>query len=517
MLAFIRPVFMLTTVLAATLTLGGCALPPPDSRVASQVLSPAQTAETSLGRAVQARLKDRPDGVSGIYPLEDSLDAFTARAMLAEGADKTLDVQYYIWADDTTGRLLLKALREAAERGVRVRLLLDDNGIAGLDTSLAALNAHANIEVRLFNPFPVRRPKWIGYLWEFPRLNHRMHNKSFTADSQASIIGGRNVADEYFGANRQSQFADLDVLALGPAARQVGEDFDRYWASASAYPVDQLLPAVDTPQAVLDETLAPPADGPDTQRYLEALEQSDFLQRLLDKSLAMTWAHVSVISDDPEKALGKGQDERLMSRQLSAALDQPRASVTLVSPYFVPTESGVALFGELEAQGVEVTVLTNSLAANDVAFVHAGYAKYRKPLLKAGVTLYEMQRTASTGNKRPRAGVMGSSASSLHAKTFAIDGEVLFIGSFNFDPRSTNINTEIGFLIESPKLATEMEDSFAEEVPQSAYELALENGDVRWIERHNGEQIRHDHEPETGPFKRFWVSLLSFLPLEPLL
>ncbi|MDN6180266.1 MAG: phospholipase D family protein [Halomonas subglaciescola] len=517
MFAFIRPNFLLTAVLAATLTLGGCALPPPDSRVDSQVLSRAQSTDTRLGHAVQARLDDHPDGVSGIYPLENSLDAFTARAMLAEGADKTLDVQYYIWADDTTGRLLLKTLREAADRGVRVRLLLDDNGIAGLDTSLAALHAHDNIEVRLFNPFPVRRPKWIGYLWEFPRLNHRMHNKSFTADSQASIIGGRNVADEYFGANQQSQFADLDVLALGPAARQVGEDFDRYWASASAYPVDQLLPVVDAPQAVLDETLEPPDKATDAQRYVEALEQSSFLQRLLDETLEMTWAKVSVISDDPKKALGKSPDERLVSRQLSKALAQPRSSVTLVSPYFVPTDSGVALFGELEAQGVEVTVLTNSLAANDVALVHAGYANYRKLLLRGGVKVYEMQRTASKDSKRHRSGVMGSSASSLHAKTFAIDGEVLFIGSFNFDPRSTHLNTEIGFLIESPALATAMEESFAEDVPQSAYELGLDNDDLLWVERHDGKQIRHDHEPETGPFKRFWVSFLSFFPLESLL
>lgn len=512
-----RPILVLIGILAVTLTLGGCALSPPESRSKSQVLTPAQAAETSLGRAVQSRLDDRPEGVSGVYPLEDSLDAFTARAMLAEGAEKTLDVQYYIWADDTTGRLLLKTLHEAAERGVRVRLLLDDNGIAGLDETLAALDEHANIDVRLFNPFPVRWPKWIGYLWEFSRLNHRMHNKSFTADSQASVIGGRNVADEYFGANRQSQFADLDVLALGPAARQTGEDFDRYWASASAYPVDQLLPAVDAPQTLLDKALAPPEDGSDTQRYLKALEQSDFLQRLLDKSLKMTWAQVSVISDDPEKALGKVQEKRLMSRRLSEALGHPQESVTLVSPYFIPGKSGVALFSELEAQGVDVTVLTNSLAANDVALVHAGYAKYRKPLLKAGVALYEMQRTASVKPKRPRAGVMGSSASSLHAKTFAVDGKVLFIGSLNFDPRSTHTNTEMGFLIESPALAAEMENSFAQDVPQSAYELALESGDMRWIERHEGQRIRHDHEPETGPFKRFWVALLSLLPLEPLL
>ncbi|GAB2729096.1 phospholipase D family protein [Halomonas garicola] len=507
-------IFRLSALLAAVMLLGGCALPPPGPRPASQLLSVQQAADTRLGRALSQRLADRPEGVSGVYPLAEPLNAFSARALLAEGADKTLDVQYYIWADDTIGRLLFRTLHDAAERGVRVRLLLDDNGIAGLDESLAALDAHRNIEIRLFNPFPIRTPKWLGYLWDFPRLNRRMHSKSFTVDGQATIIGGRNVADEYFGANPQSRFADLDVLALGPAAREVNQEFDRYWASAPAYPVKKLLPEVQDPEAVLDELLEP---SDNAGRYRDALEQSDFLERLLDESLEMTWAQVDVISDDPEKVLGDVHKDRLMSRQLAAALDDPRSSVTLVSPYFIPGDAGVDLFAELEARGVDVTVLTNSLAANDVALVHSGYAKYRRALLDAGVTLFETRRAATGGGKQPRAGVMSSAASSLHAKTFAVDGEVLFIGSLNFDPRSTHLNTEIGFLIESPELAADMESAFDNEVPQNAYQVMLEDGELRWQETRDGEPVTHHREPETGFFKRFWVKIFSLLPLEPLL
>ncbi|WP_311945065.1 phospholipase D family protein [Halomonas piscis] len=504
----------LSALLVAAMLLGGCALPPPGPRPASQLLSVQQAADTRLGRALDQRLADHPGGVSGIYPLAEPLNAFTARALLAQGADKTLDVQYYIWADDTIGRLLFRALHDAAERGVRVRLLLDDNGIAGLDETLAALDAHPNMEIRLFNPFPMRTPKWLGYLWDFPRLNRRMHSKSFTVDGQATIIGGRNVADEYFGANPQSRFADLDVLALGPAARKVNQEFDRYWASAPAYPVKKLLSDVEDPNAILDEVLKP---SDDAARYRNALAQSDFLDRLLDESLAMTWARVDVVSDDPEKVLGDVHKDRLMSRQLAAALEDPQNSVTLVSPYFIPGKKGVKLFSELEDRGVDVTVLTNSLAANDVALVHSGYAKYRRALLDAGVTLFETRRAATGADKQPRAGVMSSAASSLHAKTFAVDGEVLFIGSLNFDPRSTHLNTEIGFLIDSPELAADMEGAFDDEVPQNAYRVTLEDGELRWHETRDGEPVTHRREPDTSLAKRWMVKAFSLLPLEPLL
>nr|WP_250832675.1 phospholipase D family protein [Marinobacter sediminum] len=498
----------------------GCALPPLAERPESEAVTPRQTVDTRLGRAIAPSVGEHPD-LSGIIMLNNPYDAFAARALLAEAADTSLDIQYYIWRYDITGKILFHTLYRAAERGVRVRLLLDDNGISGLDEPLAALDSHTGIEVRLFNPFAIRSPKLLGYLTDFSRLNHRMHNKSFTADNQATIVGGRNIADEYFGAGHGALFADLDVLAIGPVVADVSRDFDRYWSSALAYPVWQLLPEADEADlAQLVEEVSQLDDHSAASRYVRAVRRSQFLQRLLDQELAFSWDPVTMVSDDPAKAQGKGVADGLLSRQLSLALGQPEKSVTLVSPYFIPTDSGLDLFRKLEQAGVEVRVLTNSLEANDVALVHAGYAKYRKPLLKAGVELFEMRKLAGEDSVEEdlQSGLTGSSSSSLHAKTFVVDGKTLFVGSFNFDPRSTHINTELGFIIESRRLATVMETRFDEEVPLAAYELVLdEDGGLQWIERNGDQIIRYDHDPGTGPLKRMLLFLYSLLPIESLL
>ncbi|AOY90310.1 hypothetical protein BKP64_15150 [Marinobacter salinus] len=494
----------------------GCALPPLKGRTQSEAFSQEQTADTRLGEVVNSEAGKHP-GLSGITTLENPIDAFTARVLLAEASDRSLDVQYYIWQYDITGKLLLYTLYRAAERGVRVRLLLDDNGIGGMDRPLAALNSHSNIEVRLFNPFVVRHPKLLGNLLAFDRLNHRMHNKSFTADNQATIIGGRNISDEYFGAGTGILFSDLDVLAIGPVANRVSKDFDRYWSSASAYPAERLLPAVREealPEFVLEvKALERSAEA---RRFVAAVEASEMLRDILAQDLTFIWAPVEVMSDDPAKALDEHSATGLLSQQLARAIGTPETSLTLVSSYFVPGNAGVALFRDLEESGVQVRILTNSLAANDVALVHAGYAKYRKPLLRAGVELYEMRKLAPERSTDP--GLLGSSASSLHAKTFAVDGETLFVGSFNFDPRSAHINTELGFLIKSPELAEALESGFAEQVRFTAYEVVLNSdGDLRWLEFTGTETIRHRHEPDTGLLKRTLVFLLSLLPVEPLL
>nr|WP_228290049.1 phospholipase D-like domain-containing protein [Marinobacter salsuginis] len=244
------------TLFLLTSLLTGCALPSLKDRSQSEAFSQEQTAGTRLGRAVGYEVENYP-GLTGIATLQNPLDAFVARALLAEASDRSLDVQYYIWQDDITGKLLLYSLYRAAERGVRVRLLLDDNGIAGMDEWLSALNHHDNVEVRLFNPFVIRSSRALGFLTDFGRLNHRMHNKSFTADNQATIIGGRNVADEYFGVGSGALFSDLDVLAIGPVVDRVSQDFDRYWASESSYPADRLLSAVgDEDLDALETSLA---------------------------------------------------------------------------------------------------------------------------------------------------------------------------------------------------------------------------------------------------------------------
>ncbi|MDB5823129.1 MAG: phospholipase D/Transphosphatidylase [Herminiimonas sp.] len=498
------------------LTAGCDSLPPLESRPAST--ADLNTGDTRLGRAIAPRVSAHP-GASGIYSLPDARDAFAARALLAQAAERTLDVQYYIWHKDMTGTMLFAALRKAADRGVRVRLLLDDNNTSGLDPTLAALNAHPNIEIRLFNPFVIRRPRAIGYITDFSRANRRMHNKSFTADSQATIIGGRNVGDEYFGATDQVLFADLDVLAIGPVVQEVSVDFDRYWNSQSSYPVDRLLPPANP--LVMEELSAAALEierSPGAVAYTSALRSSSFVRDLLLGNLPLEWAPTRMVSDDPAKGLGAARPGALMRDKLRQIIGEPVAELDLVSPYFVPTSAGVDAFVALAAKGVKIKVLTNALEATDVPAVHAGYAKRRKPLLKAGVSLYELRRLSPITTIRMRAGRKGSSSSSLHGKTFSVDRSRVFIGSFNFDPRSAELNTEKGFIIDSPALAQRIGAVFESRIPQDAYEVQLsDTGQLYWVERRGRDVWRHDVEPGTCFWQRASVWFISMLPIEWLL
>lgn len=495
----------------------GCALPPVKHRTISTALGEVESRATGLGASLAPRASAHP-GKSGLYLLQNAQDAFAARVLLAQSAQRTLDVQYYIWRDDLSGTLLLEALHVAAERGVRVRLLLDDNGVAGLDRELAALDAHPHIEVRLFNPFVVRNPKWLGYVTDFRRANRRMHNKSFTADNQATLLGGRNVGDEYFGAAEGILFADLDVFAIGPVVSAVSSDFDRYWASDSSYPVSQILPHVDPDGlAQLAAKASRITRDPKYAAYMNAIRRTDF-RALMDGKLDFEWAETRMVSDDPRKGLGKAKAQGLLTYQLEAIIGAPEQDVALVSSYFVPTAAGVDAFVEMAARGVTVRILTNSLDATDVAVIHAGYAKWRKDLLEAGIALYEMRRLSPGTERHKHTDLFSGAASSLHAKTFAVDGERVFIGSFNFDPRSANLNTESGLVIDSPRFARQIADAFDEAIPAYAYEVRLDkDGQLYWLERRGSIQIRHDIEPGTGFLKRSGVFLLSLLPIEWLL
>jgi putative cardiolipin synthase len=472
-----------------------------------------ETTATRLGRGVDPRVAAHP-GVSGVHPLRDARDAFAARYLLAEAAERTLDVQYYIWRNDLSGTLLMKALVDAADRGVRVRLLLDDNNTSGLDTALAAIDAHPRIEVRLFNPFSIRRPRLLGFVTDLPRLNRRMHNKSFTADNRVTIVGGRNVGDEYFGASEGVSFADLDVIGIGPVVNDVSRDFEDYWASQSSYPADRLLAPVDA-AAVKElstrrERMKRSAPG---RAYMDALRTSSFVREVLMGTLPFEWAATRLISDPPSKVLGRAHRKDLLFQQFGEIFGTPSRSIDLVSPYFVPGSDGVDLFGGWAKRGVKVRVLTNSLDATDVAVVHAGYAKRRKALLESGVALYEWRATPA-GPRTGPAGPFGSSRASLHAKTFTVDQSRLFIGSFNFDPRSAELNTEMGFIIESPVLARRITHAFDTDVPTAAYRLELTAGRIVWTEHRGNDVVRHPSEPGAGFWKRAGISLMSRLPIE---
>jgi len=505
-------------LLAACGALTACSLPPLDDRSASSALAQETAAGTRLGQALAPQTAARP-GRSGIYALSDPLEAFATRALLMRAAQRTLDVQYYIWHDDTTGALLVQELLAAAGRGVRVRLLLDDVGTSGLDAQWSALDQHPLIEVRLFNPMVVRRPKALGYLTDFARANRRMHNKSLTADNQATVIGGRNIGDEYFGATDGVLFADLDVLAVGPIVPEVSQDFDRYWASNSSYPVGPLLaPSHAAQRQRLDARLAQVVAAPATQNYRRAVVQAPFVQQLLQGVLPLEWSQVRMVSDDPAKGLARAPRAGLLLTQLAPIIGEPQRALDLVSPYFVPTQAGVAAFAQLRQRGIRVRVLTNSLQATDVAVVHAGYARWRRALLAEGVELYEMRPGPGEGAEEHSPGPFGSSGASLHAKTFAIDAQRVFVGSFNFDPRSAHLNTELGFVIDSPRLAGQVSQAFEQHIPLRSYRVQLDaQGQLEWHAGAGHPPAVYRTEPGSRWFERAWLRLLTWLPIEWLL
>ena len=491
----------------------GCAsLPPLAPRTPSTAL--ADTDATRLGAAIAPLAAAHP-GLTGIHPLADGRDAFAARALLAQRAERSLDVQYYIWRNDLTGTLLLDALRSAAARGVRVRLLLDDNNTGGLDPVLLALDREPNVEVRLFNPFARRSWRGLGYLSEFGRLNRRMHNKSFTADNQATIVGGRNVGDEYFGAGDDFLFVDLDVLAVGPAVQAVSRDFDLYWNSSSAYPVASLVDAgeAQAPGELARQAAALRAE-PAARSYLEALRTSPFVEQLAQRRVALEWAEARLLSDDPAKVLGQAPAQTRVAVKLRELLGKPRSRLDIVSPYFVPGKETASTLADMARSGVRVRVLTNSLQATDVAAVHAGYAKWRRALLEGGVALYELRRIGEAAPRRTGP----SSSSSLHAKTFGVDGERVFVGSFNLDPRSIDLNTEMGLVIDSPVLAGQLDARLNESMPSSAFEVRLDrDGKLVWLQRTAQGTLRWHEEPGTDAWQRAGVRILSWLPIDWLL
>lgn len=507
-------ILMLTSILAA-----GCSpLPTLKDRSPSSALSANEAQRTTIGKAI-SKLESKHPGESGIHALSDPHGAFAARALLASSAEKTLDIQYYIWHDDLTGTLLFDALRNAADRGIRVRLLLDDHNTSTLDPVLAALNIHPNIEVRLFNPFLPRSPRWLSYLTDFSRINRRMHNKSFTADNSATIIGGRNIGDEYFGATHDVLFSDLDVLAVGPVVRDVADDFDKYWNSESAYPAELLLSKVNpTDLSNLKARADTYRQSAEAASYIKYLESSNLITQLRSGEIDLNWAHTTMVSDAPEKALGTASPQQMLTYDLNRIIGKPEVNADLVSAYFVPTTAGTQGFVDLTRRGIKVRILTNSLEATDVAAVHAGYAKRRKALLQAGVQLYELRKLPSDEPRHKGHGVFGSSGSSLHAKTFSIDDTRVFIGSFNFDPRSAKLNTELGFVIDSPILAKQVSEIFLDKVPMTAYEVRLtDDGKLYWLERKEGQVLRYDSEPNASVWRRAIVEILSHLPIDWLL
>ena len=503
-------------LVVAALALSGCAsLPPLDGRISSTALT--ETADTKLGQAVTAAERERKDE-SGIYPLPQGREAFAARVVLARAAERSLDVQYYIWHTDTTGFLLLEELWNAAERGVRVRMLLDDNGIKGLDPVLAVFDAHPNIEVRLYNPYPNRGFKPLGYITHFKRLNRRMHNKSFTADTQLTIVGGRNVGDEYFGAGEGTLFVDLDVVAAGPIAGEVAAAFDIYWNSNSAYPADGIV-GKPAPNGIADvkARFAAVHSSPEAAEYIQAIRETRLVESVLAHELPFDWSRVQLLYDPPGKTLDEAEKKDLLLADLKHAVGVPQRELDIVSPYFVPGKAGTKALSAYPESGIKLRIVTNSFAATDVGSVHTGYAKRRKALLRSGTKLYELKPNAPSDG-HPKKGD-GSSSASLHGKTLQVDRSRVFVGSFNLDPRSVNLNTEMGVMIEDPRLAEAL-SNWVDRVPQTvAYQVILDPDGcgLEWIELTDQGEIRYHHDPKVGFLKRVLATIIGWLPIESLL
>ncbi|MBP7536527.1 MAG: phospholipase D family protein [Ottowia sp.] len=481
---------------------------------------PTQDAQTALDRWVRPLLDTHPEQ-TGALLVSDSLQAFAARALSARQAERSLDVQYYLWHDDLTGRLLKDELMAAAERGVRVRMLIDDMNGLTLDDSLLAMDAHPNLEVRLFNPARNRDTAWRRALemgLRFVSFNRRMHNKAWVADNRVALVGGRNIGNEYFDA-ADVNFHDADLMLIGPAVAQTSDIFDAFWNHTAVIPLAALHGASQRPfdLAAAREAWRAAAQG---TAYANATLDDKHQPLALFQRQQHHWVKaLRVLSDPPAKAgavASRRAPERWLVFDVLQTLFSARTELRLISPYFVPGNMGTLLFTGLAEREVDVGILTNSLAANDVPAVHAGYRHYRQPLLEAGVQLWELKPgERGDGQGKPDGPkIAGSSGASLHTKAFVVDGTRGFVGSFNFDPRSASLNTEMGVLFDHPLLAQEVLRMFHHaKQPDTSYAVSLrEDGGLQW---QDPKQDRvWTHEPGTTWGLRTLTRVMSWLPIE---
>jgi cardiolipin synthase C len=515
---------LLCAVLAAALQ--GCAgLPVVDRGPIASTAIPLSE-QTALGRIASAYRPAEDHSGFRLMPLGTfSLDT---RAQLARRAQASLDVQYYQFQMDETGRWLLRALRDAAERGVRVRLLIDDfyTGL-GQDEFFLAFAAHKNVEVRIYNPFCCWRERgqigrFVGSVGEWGRVNHRMHNKLFIADGAMAVIGGRNVANEYFLRSTGENFIDVDAFTVGFVVPPLQELFDRYWNSDPVFPIhsvtrsrrgDAELRAWFEDQTGPQKT-PPPAPLPRN----DVLGYGPISEELDGGRLGLHWGYAYVFADHPDKPFDGEAGGELLETSVTynafEALRQASREVVLSSPYLVPGKVGMDLFKELRDKNVKITLMTNSLGSTDEPIVHAGYSQYREPMLELGIDLYEI--SSSRVKRNLRMNLFGSSLGRLHAKVAVIDRKRLFIGSMNLDPRSATINTELGAVIESPELARELLRVIDIDRLQSSYRVRLAAGGsgCEWISmEEDNSQVVLTEEPDSSPWQRFKLWMLRpFVP-----
>ncbi|MBY4947585.1 phospholipase D family protein [Cupriavidus respiraculi] len=527
--------------LVLALSATACASLPQDvPRKPSTALS--DPGATPLGRLTAQSAPD--PALSGFHLVASGEEAFGTLMTLADRATRTLDLQYYIVEADESSREILLRVRAAAERGVRVRMLVDDLHSDGKDIGFLRFAKHPNIEVRLFNPFPAGRfskvTRMLSSAADVRRVNRRMHNKVFIADNALAMTGGRNIGNAYFLRAPDTNFVDLDVIVAGPAVRELSAAFDEYWKSPFAFPVESLANPNNAPAnpgvgAAAASSPAAQANANGEQAVLDEdaerkrLEErgmtppkridpgASFLARQIRSNrLSLEWAKASVLVDDPAKVSPQKTPDSgdTLADELARMIANAKQEVIIISPYFVPGKEGLKLLSDLAARGVKIRVLTNSLAATDAPIVHVGYKRYRTDLLKAGVELHELKSRLNRPQKA--VGDFKSSQASLHVKAAVVDRSNLFVGSMNFDPRSVTQNTETGIIVRNARLAGQVEQLFSGSVGENSYLLRLsDQGKLQWVDGEGDKAVVHDIEPDTTWSQRFWLNVLSpFTPEE---
>ena len=468
---------------------------------------------TSIDEMIAPLTRDRPDQ-TGLVLVEGNLDAFAVRALTARHSGRSLDVMYYIWKRDLTGRLLASELVKAADRGVRVRVLLDDLNAYGHDKTWLTLDTHPNMAVRLFNPVRNREGvfrRGVEMLLRAFSATRRMHTKAWISDGQLALIGGRNIGDAYFDAGISANFRDLDLLVLGKSVQQTADLFDKYWNSAAALPIRALHPRRRIAPARLTRSLASAEQSSQARPYLQQLHARKSIREMLSGDNRISWtSQAAVIADPPEKAMGAAQDAWLINF-LRPVISSASHDLQIMSPYFVPRQPGTNLLVSLVRRGVRVRVLTNSLAATDVMAVHGAYARWREALLAGGVELFELKPYAT----HKRDSLFGSSVASLHTKAFTVDDRTGFVGSMNFDPRSASLNCEMGIQFEHPSLTREIQRVFADQSsPQKSYRLHLDKDGLGWDDLSHGAVRILRGEPAAPAQRRIIATIVGLLPIE---
>ena len=515
----------ITAAFVMALLAGGCASLRPDApRVPSYAFSHPE--RTTLGRVFAAQAAEHP-GLSGFQVMATGHSAFAARVALADAAERTLDLQYYSADDDLSTDLLLLRLRAAAERGVRVRILLDDVYAPSRRFAWRAMALHPDIQVRLFNPFFFGGTTSLGrlaeYVFDSERLNRRMHNKLWVTDNAAAIVGSRNLGDEYFDVHQSANFADVDLLVAGTIVNQLSQAFDAYWNSAAVVPAQAFLPASEGLDAAsMLQYLRARATACDSVPPCAWLTEQGMLAALHAGAVSLAWASAQFVYDPPD------QDKRLLPSGIEhgSIVDHPdgsrtRSELLILSPYFIPSAEGRRHLGEMRERGVRVAVLTNSLASTDSPAAHSGYARHRVALLRGGVELYEVRPIP--GAKHRLSHRWGeASPSSLHAKLIVQDRRRAIVGSLNQDPRSRLHNTEAWIAVDSGELAADLAALFEAAVnAHHAFKVELDEADgadrLVWSTEEGAEIVRYDVEPVAGPWLRLWRDILGVLVPEHML